>query len=116
MKRWIHTAEDLTDSTPGFLFNFGNRDIFLRSNKSNLTSKIVRDFINIACDLRNVGDAIREKALYDEATLKDFRSRITKAELEQVSDDWYRISGRNFTFNFPKEDFDRDVIVRDARE
>lgn len=117
MKRWIHTSTDNVKS--GFYMTIGNKGIFLESNKRNLTKKIVRDFINKVCDIKNVGDKIRQSALYDEATLKDFQRRITRANLEhRVTDkvSFYSLYGDGFTENFPEDEFERSVIFDISRE
>jgi len=113
MKRYVRSAEIL-ESYSGFYFVAGNRGIFLKSNMSNITDRIVRQFINAVCDMRGVGDKIRESALYSEATLKDFKRRIDRAEL--IHNDtgkitYWTIKGNNFQDNFPEEDFERDIIV-----
>lgn len=109
MKRWIHAAEDI-DIQSGFFFTFKDKGIFLADNGQYLTDKIIRKFINAVCDIRSVGDKIRESALYDKATLADFRRRIDKAELEKKS--WgYIIKGKNFSASYPQEDFEKDIII-----
>ena len=112
MKRWIHATTELEEQ--GFLLNVGNKDFFYRSNASNTTDKIVRIFINKVCDVKGVGDAIRQSALYNEATLKDFKRRIQKATLEHIVTDkvsYYKISGKGFSSSFPEDEFDQWVVV-----
>ena len=111
MKRLIYASETI-ESYNGFYFTAGRDGYFLKSEMTNLTDKIIRRFINAVCDRKGVGDKIRESALYDPATLKDFRRRIDKATLEhKVSDkaDWYTLSGRGFTVNSPKEEFEKEM-------
>lgn len=114
MKRYIRSDEEIYDSEPGFLFEFGNHAIFYKHSGSNLTDNIVRAIINKVCDYRNVSDTIRETALQDRPTLDDFRRRISKATLTKVDTGkviYYSIKGKYFTMNFPEEDFAREVIV-----
>ena len=116
MKRWIHASGDLVQD--GFFFVLGNKGIFLRSNSKNLTKKILRDLINTVCDIKNVGDAIREAALYNDATLEDFRRRTVKATLQKVDTgkvEYYSIRTPNSISNYPIEDFSRDIVVVDTR-
>ena len=113
MKRLVYSTVDL-ESKNGFLFEQGTKAFFLESDVSYLTDKIVRKFINAICDLNGVGDAIRNSALYNEATLKDFKKRISKAVLTKKDTGkivYYTISGNGFSLNFPEEDFNRDVII-----
>lgn len=114
MKRYIKSAEELDDEKVGFVFTAGNKEFFLESSATNITDKIARIFINAVCDLRGVGDGIRRSALYDPATLKDFKYRIDKAVLITHVRDWgtyYTISGKNFSQSFPEADFNKDVIL-----
>ena len=115
MKRYIHLSNEVEKPELGFLFEIGNRAIFIKSEMSNLTDRIVRRFINEVCDLKGVGDSIRQSALYNETTLKDFRRRIEKATLEHIETpavEYYKISGKNFSLSFPVDDFEEQVIVR----
>lgn len=117
MKRWIHCTTEVDQ--PGFLFEVGNRAIFLKSNQTNLTTKLVRDIINAVCDLRNIDDTRRKAALYHQPTLDDFRKRISKAVLRHIETDkadYYTIQGKYFTLNFPSDDFKDEVVVVDGRE
>ena len=115
MKRYICSSTAL-EFKEGFLFNAGNKDFFLESNSANITDKIARKFINALCDLRNVGDALRETSLYDPATLKDVKRRIEKATLEhkdtgKVTYWTITMCHGNCISNFPEEDFAKYVIV-----
>ena len=98
----------------GFYFTFRDRGIFLVSDNTNLTAKIIRKIINVVCDIQEVGDSIRRAALYNEATLKDFRRRIDKASLiyhDTGKVQYYTIKGNNFSCNYPVADFEREIIV-----
>ena len=108
MKRYIHSSED-NAIREGFWFDFGNKAIFLESDSVNVTDKLARKFINKVCDVRNVGDEIRQKALYDRATLKDFKRRIYKATVEDKGS-YMSAYGKNWTMNFPYEDWYSEVI------
>ena len=108
MKKYIRCSED-NGIREGFWFDFGNRAIFLQSNSVNITDNIARKFINAVCDVRNVGDKIRKSALYDEATLKDFKRRIYRATVEDKGS-YMSAYGKNWTMNFPYEDWEREVI------
>ena len=115
MKRYIQSSYQPGYVKQGFLFTFGNRTLFLESDMKNLTDNIIRKIINKCCDIKGVGDSIRQSALYDPATLKDFRRRIDKCSLivRQLDNGnmFYTIAGDNFSFNYPEEDFDEEVIV-----
>ena len=111
MKRWIHASDD-SDIQNGFLFEQGDRAFFLVTDSKNLTEKVIRKFINAVCDLRNIGDKIREASLYDKATLNDFRRRIDKAQLERTPYG-YKISGSSFTISYPEGDFEEEVTIFD---
>ena len=115
MKRYLRCTSDVVSEVDGFLFESGKHALFLENSGSNLTDKIVRKFINKVCDIRGVGESIRSSALYNEATLKDFKRRISKATLqERVLNNgvhFFSISGSGFTLNFPEEEFDDAVIV-----
>lgn len=113
MKRLI-LATEILDSKDGFLMEIGSKAIFLESDASYVTDKLIRKFINKVCDINRVGDSIRQSALYDKSALNDFRRRISKAHLEKKDSGkivYYTISGNGFTLNFPKEDFNKDVII-----
>lgn len=119
MKRLISASEEGTTTYKGFTMNIRNKEIFLVSDKAYLTDKIVRDFINTVCDMKNVGDSIRNSALYDTATLKDFKYRIQKATCSHIVTDkvdYYTIQGKNFTESFPSDEFKTSVIFKYARE
>ena len=113
MKKYIHCADTL-EYYDGFYFTVGNHAFFLKSEATNLTEKIIRKFINAVCDLKGVGDAIREKALYDKATLADFRRRISKCTLEHVNTGkitYWSVKGDGMISSFPEEDFKNEVII-----
>lgn len=117
MKRWIHCTTEVDQ--PGFLFEVGNRAIFLKSNQTYLTTKLIRDIINTVCDLRNIDDTRRKAALYHQPTLDDFRKRIAKVTLRHVETDeveYYSIQGKNFNLNFPADEFNERVVVVQSRE
>ena len=112
MKRLVYSSSEVSES--GFLFEAGKKAYFYKSNLSNITDKIARKFINAVCDERGVGDKIRQSALYDSATLDDFKRRISNAVLEEHDTGkikYFTIRGKYFTLNFPEEDFEQDVIV-----
>lgn len=113
MKRYVRSSEEL-DVKQGFFFEFKNRAIFLESDSANITDKIARKFINAVCDLRQVGDGIRNSAIYNEATLKDFKKRIDRATLERIDTGrlvYYVIKGKGFTLSFPEDEFKETVIM-----
>ena len=112
MKRWIRCSEEPIQT--GFYFVAGNKGFFLESDASNITDNIARRFINAVCDFRNVGDKIRQSALYNADALKDFKRRITRATLEHIDTGkitYWSIRGHGFTENFPEEDFANDIIL-----
>lgn len=115
MKRYIRAYSEVVDTQKGFLFEFKNHALFYVSDAQNITDKIARTFINKVCDIRGVGDSIRNSALYDAAALKDFKRRIDKAELIETrlsnGKKFYIIRGNGFSLNFPEDDFNREVIV-----
>ena len=113
MKWYVRSSEEL-DIKQGFFFEFKNRAIFLVSDSANITDKIARKFINVVCDLRQVSDSIRNAALYDGATLKDFKKRIDRATLERINTGkivYYTIKGKGFTLCFPEDEFKETVIM-----
>ena len=113
MKRYIH-ADVNSEVSTGFLFNLGSKDFFWKSDATNVTDKIARVFINAVCDLKGVGDKIRQSALYNEATLKDFKRRIIRATLEHRDTGeitYWVINEPNGSSSFPEDDFDKDVII-----
>lgn len=113
MKRYIHAA-DSADNQSGFVYNAGNKEYFYINDAQMITDKVVRAFINKLCDVRGVGDSIRKSALYDKATLAEFRKRIQPAVLERHDTGkiiYYTISGKNFSWSFPESDFENDVVV-----
>lgn len=99
----------------GFYMTFSNKGIFLEDEGTNITDKIARKFINWVCDYKDIGEGIRKKALYDNATLKDFKKRINKADLIKCITEngynYYSIKGNNFTVNYPVDDFKKDIIL-----
>ena len=99
----------------GFYMTLGNKGLFYESDGTNITDKVARAFINRICDYKDVGDAIRKKALYDKPTLHDFKRRIDKAIIEEHTTDsgytYYSIKGNNFTACYPVPDFESDIIV-----
>lgn len=116
MKRYIKSSYEPGWVKQGFLFTLGHKQLFLESESVNLTEKVIRKIINKVCDIKGVGDSIRESALYDKDTLKDFRYRISKASLICKSFDngqkWYTIAGNNFQLSYPnEEEFNDEVIV-----
>ena len=113
MKRYIHASFENTP-VAGYVLNVGNKDYFYQSDAKIITDKVVRAFINKICDVRGVGDSIRQASLYSKPTLADFRRRISPAMLEQHVTNtvtYYTISGKNFSWSFPEADFENDVIV-----
>lgn len=99
---------------PGFLFEFKDKAFFYETSAKNLTVSIIRKFIEAICDYRNISDDVRERSLNDETTIQDFRRRIDKATLMKIDTGkiiYYRIKGNNFSINFPREDFENDVIL-----
>lgn len=115
MKRYVRAYSEVLDTQKGFLFEFKNYALFYVSDSQNITDKIARVFINKVCDIRGVGDSIRNSALYDAAALKDFKHRIDKAELVETrlgnGKKFYTIRGNGFSLNFPEEDFQNEVII-----
>ena len=115
MKRYIRSNSNIVSEIEGFLFERGKYVLFLNNPSSNLTDKIARKFINKICDIRGVGDSIRQSALYSADTLKDFKRQIVKATLyeKELSNGQHfmSISGSGFTLNFPEEEFNNEVIV-----
>ena len=112
MKRYIRSTT--IETTGGFFLEAGNRAIFFKTEGTNITDKVVRKFINTVCDMKGVGDNIRQSVLYDKPTLADFRRRINRVVLEEVDNPgvhYFSIKGKNFTLNFPEDDFQREVIV-----
>ena len=99
----------------GFYMTIGNKGIFYENTGINITDKVARKFINCICDYKNIGDAMRRKALYNAPTLKDFKKRICRAKVEErITDNGYRyysIHGDNFTANYPVADFENDIIL-----
>lgn len=113
MKRWIHSATDNTIYS-GFLFEYKDKAVFLKSQKTLIRDDIVRIFINYLCDLRGVADNVRQAALYDKPTLQDFRRRVSRATLECKDTGniiFYTISGNGFTLNFPEDEFEKTVTL-----
>lgn len=112
MKRYIRS--NTIETTEGFFLEVGNRAIFFKTEGVNITDRVIRKFINTICDIKGVGNNIRQAALYDKPTLADFRRRITKAVLEEVNNPgfhYFSVKGKNFTLNFPEDDFQREVVV-----
>ena len=113
MKRYIHSSE-LLECYPGFYFTVGNLAFFLKSDAHNLTDKLIRKFINALCDKKGVGDAIRQKSLYDKPTLEDFRRRISKCDLNHLDTGkvtYWSITNSGMTASYPEEDFAKEVTV-----
>lgn len=113
MKRYIKSSEVIFQDD-GFQFVLGNKLYFYTTTSHNITDKIVRKFINAVCDQKQVGDSIRQAALYSKPTLDDFRRRITRASLSQIDTGevmYYSIQGPGSIQNFPEQDFNRDVVL-----
>lgn len=114
MKRYIKASEEQFVS--GFFFEFGNKGIFLCSDKVNLTDNIVKQIIHIICDIKKVSEERRYQYIYDRDTLNDFRRRIEKAELithKDASHPYYTIKGKNFTLNMPEDEFRSCITVKE---
>lgn len=92
----------------GFAMVLGNKELFLISEKKNITTEIAQAFISKACELRNKSLEIKEKALHDDSVLKHFKFWINKATLseEKTFDglEYYHIEGKGFIINTPKSD------------
>lgn len=115
MKRYIHASTDINNAA-GFVFNFGNKELFYISDSKVITDKVVRAVINKVCDIRGIDSdsKIRQSALYDKRALADFRKRIQHAQLVKHDTGkiiYYTISGKNFSWSFPEADFEHDVLV-----
>ena len=93
----------------GFLMNIGNKDLFLISEKKNITDDIARAFINKICDIRNKPVELKERALNDKPTLNDFKRRIDKATLEHKNE-YDSVVGKNFMLSIPNEEKDSLII------
>lgn len=93
----------------GFLMNIGNKDLFLISEKKNITDDIARAFINKICDIRNKPVELKERALNDKPTLNDFKRRIDKATLEHKTQ-YDSVVGKNFMLSIPNEEKDSLII------
>ena len=99
----------------GFYFVMGNKGIFVTSNTTKRTDAIARKIIDVIGEVRNVPKETLERAKADKMTLADIKRRTTAATLEHFETskvEFYRISGKNFTENFPIEDFKNDIICR----
>lgn len=98
----------------GFLMNIGNKDLFLISEKKNITDDIARAFINKICDIRNKPVELKERALNDKPTLNDFKRRIDKATLEhkktQNGYEYDSVVSKNFMLSIPNEEKDSLII------
>jgi len=99
----------------GFYMTLGNKGLFYEYDGINITDKIARAFINKICDYKQIGDGIRKKSLYDAITLQVIKKRICKATIEenitQSGIIYYTIKGDNFTENYPKVDYENDIIT-----
>ena len=93
----------------GFLMNIGNKDLFLISEKKNITDDIARAFINKICDIRNKPVELKERALNDKPTLNDCKRRIDKATLEHKNE-YDSVVGKNFMLSIPNEEKDSLII------
>lgn len=111
----IHASEDPEKEIyNGFWFTYRNSGIFLKSDATNITDAVARKFINAVCDMKGVGDAIRQSALYSQDTLKDFKRRIDRATLEHKDTGkitYWSIKGNGFAESWPEEDFEDAVTV-----
>ena len=99
----------------GFYFVMGNKGIFVTSNTTKRTDAIARKIIDIIGELRNVPKETLDRAKADKMTLDDIKRRTTAATLEHFETskiEFYRISGKNFTENFPVDDFEKDIVCR----
>lgn len=115
MKRYIRSETEIVYERAGFVMEAKRHAFFYESDMTNLTDKIIRQFIKKIAEVNGASEAIRDTALYDEATLKDFRRRIDKATLTKKKlgngKNFYTISEKEFSMNYPQEDFMNEVIV-----
>lgn len=92
----------------GFTMISGNKELFLISEKKNITTQIVNAFISKVCELKNKSPEFEAIALHDDSVLKRFKFRINKATLseEKTFDglEYYHIEGKGFIINTPKSD------------
>ena len=99
----------------GFLFTQGRTEIFLVSDAQRKTDNVARAIIDTLATVRNIPAEVVERAKLDPPTLKDFKRRTDAATLEEKTTPngtkYYTISGKNFSLNYPAEDFCNDVIV-----
>lgn len=99
----------------GFVMSIGNKDYFMESKAAKRTDKVCAAFIErIGMEKGKSRDFI-DRAKTHKPTLDDIRRRIDAATLSKLTTqngfEYYRISGKNFSFNYPHEDFNNDVIV-----
>lgn len=90
--------------TNGFLLTIGNKDLFYKTDKKNVTKQILDTFIDKIGEIKNLSSDFIERCKNDERTLKDTRYRISRATLEKRDtgkNQYYNISGKNFTLNIP---------------
>ena len=97
------------EQVSGFYSSVGNKGIFIADDNAKVTDRVARKMINAICDLKGVGDKIRQAALYDKPTLADVKYRTSKANLSHVDTGkttYWSVSGKGFTINNPEEDVD----------
>lgn len=65
--------------TNGFLLTIGNKELFYKTDKKNVTKQILDTFIDKIGEIKNLSSDFIERCKNDERTLKDTRYRISKA-------------------------------------
>lgn len=101
----------------GFVFNVGQKMIFIETSAKNKTDKLAYQIIDIIWEIRPFlsADTI-ERAKKDKPTLADIKRRTDRATLEkrvlQNGIIFYTIKGKNFTCSMPEKDFTNDVIMK----
>ena len=99
----------------GFFMEAGNRGFFLETTATKRTSGLIKKLIEEIGKKYNRPTEVIEAAKNDNATIKDFQRRTSRATLEEITTEngykYFRIMGDYFNFAYPPEDFTREITV-----
>lgn len=98
----------------GFYMAAGRKGYFYKTDSTKRTTAIINAFIEAIATTNNRPQELIERAKADKATHEDIKRRIAPATIEKKDLPtivFYTIAGKNFTENFPEEDFNNEIVV-----
>lgn len=94
----------------GMALVVGSKEIFLVTERTNITKKVAQLFIEEIMSIKNASKELTEKAKEDKRTLDGIKKAIFKATLEDKGT-FYSIKGGNSIQSIPKSDAENCLTV-----